>query len=56
MPHSIDARDKLYRKVNPEHYDGDELLPDAFYDKHEHLSVNLACIATPKSTLEKISK
>jgi hypothetical protein len=56
MPRSIDARDKLYRKVNPEHYDGDQLLPDAFYDKHEHLSANLASLTTPISTLQKFSK
>jgi hypothetical protein len=56
MPRSIDSRDKLYRKVNPEHYDGDQLLPDVFYDKHEHLSVNLASFSTPISTLQKFSK
>ena len=56
MPRQIDARDFLYRKVNPEGWDASGVLVDAFQDKYENLSFSLASRVSPREVLEKFAK
>jgi hypothetical protein len=52
--HRVAASDKLYRKLVPEHWDGQSgfILPQAFIDNYLELSMFVGRIASPRDVLE----
>jgi hypothetical protein len=50
------ADDKLYRKINPGQYDGDETDPTAFVDKYENQSFFVDRLAIPGEILARFSR
>jgi hypothetical protein len=49
--------DELYRKLNPDSWNLDNLIvgPEAFEDRHEDLSLYVARFVSPKQVLEKFA-
>lgn len=56
MSCKIDARDFLYRKINPGGWDASGVFADAFQDKYENLSFSLVSMASPCKVLEKFAE
>lgn len=55
MPNRVEPGDFLYRRILPAHVQAELLTPDAYIDKYEKQSFQLASVCHPKQVLEKFA-
>ncbi len=56
MPNKIEPGDFLYRRILPAHIQADSLTPDAYIDKYDKQSFQLARVCHPRQVLEKFAQ